>query len=228
MYTQGALTARQVSNFAGLQSLPSLHNVYRSKSLFPVFRNRVLSANRPEYASFLNWLNLPEKLDDPVAILSLTGGKKETDTLEIFPKPRPDADGNCSVRFFVHGIRHIEGAEAEVQKLIAGDRLLLVPEPENKYDKLALRLEKSGHVLGYCPRYLNADFNRLLELTPDSCVVRVERVNPHPIPIQFRLLCHFSAAWPAGFEPFAYDEYKPLRSDDDPDRLCPPAKCGAC
>ncbi len=38
----------------------------------------------------------------------------------------------------------------------------------------------------------------------------VERVNPPPIPLQFRVLCNLTALWVAGFEPFSSPSYQPL------------------
>lgn len=211
-YTQGALEARLYSNFNGLQSFPDLDSIYESTTLFPVFRSRLLSSNRPEYEQFLHWLDLPERDNDPIAILARSGGKRETDKLEVFPRPKQSINGTYSMHFFVHGIRHISGAEEKVHELSCGDRLVLIPEPENKFDQLALRLEKDGTAIGYCPRYVNSDFGKLLATGPEKCVVRVQRVNLEPVPIQFRLLCKFETPWDSCFKPFDEPAYNPIKA----------------
>lgn len=211
-YTQGALDAKQHSNFRGLQSFPDLDAIYESQTLFPVFRSRLLSANRPEYKEFIHWLDLSDKDLGPIAILARSGGRRETDKLEVFPRPTQGVDGTYRMYFFVHGIRHVSGAEEKVKELKTGDRLVLTPEPENKFDKLALRLDKDGTAIGYCPRYVNSDFGKFLAAEKDDCVVSVERVNLEPVPIQFRLLCKFETAWKLDFSPFDEPAYNPIKS----------------
>jgi hypothetical protein len=207
-YIQGVLEAKNLSNFQGLQSFPDLQRAYYSGALFPVFQNRVLSVGRPEYNDFVRWLNLPEDTLDPVAILARTGGKKETDTLEVFPCPEPTDGDNFSIQFFGHGIRHINGAPEKVRELQSGEELLIVHESTNKFDSLALRLDRDTQAIAYCPRYLNPDIHKLRKL--EDVRATVERVNQEPVPIQFRLLCRIEARWPQGFEPFDYPEYKPI------------------
>ncbi len=112
--------------------------------------------------------------------------------------------------FNPYGIRHLEGAEQAVHSLQQGDRLMLVHEDTNPYDVLALRLERNGAALGYCPRYVNNDFHKLKELTNNGLVVSVERINLEPVTIQFRLLCQLSCDWPPNFRAFDYPEYKPI------------------
>jgi hypothetical protein len=210
-YTQGVLEAEKESKFAGLQSFPDLSVKYKSKSLFPVFQNRVLAAGRPEYGDFIEWLHLSED-PNPVAILARTGGRRETDMLEVFPCPQETTDEKYVVQFFAHGIRHVEGANEKVQTLNVGDRLILVHDDQNKFDSLALRLESDNTAVGYCPRYVNRDFHALLKTA--EAVVSVEFINPEPVPIQFRLLCQFSCSWPKGFVAFDYSEYKPIGTQE--------------
>jgi len=55
-YTQGVLEAQQKCGFEPLPSFPCLGEVYTSTYLFPVFANRLMPKNRPDYSSFLHWL----------------------------------------------------------------------------------------------------------------------------------------------------------------------------
>src|SRR5947209_4726112 len=92
-YTKGAELARSDAQFKPLMSFPELHTIYVSERLFPLFANRLLSPTRPEYSDYLQWLSIPENARDPVAILYRSGGRRVTDTLEVFPGPERNARG---------------------------------------------------------------------------------------------------------------------------------------
>jgi len=55
--------------FEPLPSFPWLGEVYTSTYLFPVFANRLMPKNRPDYSSFLHWLNLTQNESDLIAML---------------------------------------------------------------------------------------------------------------------------------------------------------------
>jgi hypothetical protein len=80
-------------------------------------------------------------------------------------------------------------------------------------DALALRTAETFardiYVIGYVPRYLRGDFLKLIQLNAAPQIL-VERVNPSPTPVQFRVLCEALMPWPKGFEPFSEPEYEPL------------------
>lgn len=54
------------------------------------------------------------------------------------------------------------------------------------------------------------DIYEVLKQNPRSVCVRVERVNPAPTPIQFRLLCNMTAQWCDDFSPFSSQDYQPI------------------
>ena len=79
---------------------------------------------------------------------------------------------NC----FIAGFQHHEGP-ALLNELTVGTPLALVREPENIYDKYAVRLEHAGRHVGYIPREQNRTVSELLEQgAPISCSVTA--VNP--------------------------------------------------
>jgi hypothetical protein len=210
-YTKGVLEAEKFCGFTGLQSFPELGETYESPELFPVFSNRVLPQSRPDYISFVQYLNLQSECVDPMTVLARSGGMRATDEVEVFPLPERTEDGKYVVHFFAHGVRYIEEEHQKViESLSPGELLTLVPEPENAFDALAIQVQGQGVKLGYCPRYLNQDFHTLLK---ESSEVRltVEKVNPSPAPVQLKLLCSLSANWPAGFQPFAGEAYHPVQ-----------------
>lgn len=213
VYTQGARNAVQKSAFQPLYSFPDFDKEYQSEELFPLFANRVMRPSRPDYNDYLEYLNIPQHPDDPMAILSRSGGKKATDHFEVFPSPEPDGNGLYHVHFFLHGLRHRQQAAIErVNTLDACEQLYIMHDAQNLHDPLALALRTNDdHLIGYCPRYLAQDIHELLKRDSRLVNVHVERVNPVPAPIQLRLLCSVTAEWPRDFSPFSSDEYKSLQ-----------------
>jgi hypothetical protein len=215
VYTQGASTAAQDSTFEPLYSFPDFDRVYCSETLFPFFANRVMRPSRPDYTDYIEWLNIPQHPDDPITILSRSGGKKATDHFEVFPCPEPDQNGLYHIHFFLHGLRHRQQSAIErVNTLNVREQLYLMHDVQNAHDSWALALRTDDeHLIGYCPRYLVPDIHELLKQNPKLVNVHVERVNLVPAPIQLRLLCSITAEWPSDFSPFSSQDYQPLATE---------------
>ena len=215
-YLQGAIEAKEQANFHPLWSFPSLYDRYSSKELFPIFTNRLLRPSRPDYKDFVQWLNIPEQHDDPIALLARSGGRRKTDSFEVFPCPERDDQGNYHIHFFAHGLRHFpEQTQQSVQSLKPGTPLLLMHDIQNRFDSFALILRTEDlSSVGYCPHYLTQDFFKLIRELPHLVKVTVERVNQPPTPLQFRLLCNLTAAWQEDFQPFSSPIYQPLAKEE--------------
>lgn len=209
-YTHGA---RTLSGFSPFEEMPDLEQVYESESLFPLFDNRLLSPSRPEYDAFLRWGGFSHGASpDPIAILGVTQGIRQTDAIEVFPCPVP-AEGGYFNKFFLHGIRWMPQAAIErVNRLSDGERLFVMPDPCNPFDPnaMAVRTDKDRMLIGYVPRYLAQDVQELLWGCDPECVeLFVQRVNLDA-PLQHRLLCRMSACWPQGFMPCAGETFAPI------------------
>lgn len=216
VYTEGAREARQHAAFQPLTSFPDLHTAYESDKLFPLFTNRVLPRSRPEYQEYLEWLSVPVSERDPVAVLARSGGRKVTDSLEVFPRPERNPAGDYETHFLIHGLSHMpESSIDRALRLATGEHLLAMRDIQNPRDPAAVALRTSEtadrdmYIVGYVPRYLGGDFLKLIDLG-SSPRIAVERVNPPPAPVQFRVLCKAIMEWPAGFEPCSGPEYRPL------------------
>ncbi len=209
VYTKGAKLSK---NFIPFGFMQDLHAVYKSHELLPLFANRLISKKRPEYRDFLRWLDLREDEADPLVLLGRTEGVRETDSLTVFPCPERDPEGKYVVHFFSHGVRHLpDEARVRISKLHVGQRLYLMPDPQNRYDgcAIAIRTDDPATIVGYCPRYISRDFLEILENDPDAVQVRVKRVNTDA-PIQLRLLCTLTANWPENFKPCSSEFYTEL------------------
>lgn len=213
-YTQGAKTLSGFEPFAGMDDL---NEVYTSEEIPPLFKNRLLSEKRPEYEAYLTWGGFDYRNPpDPLTLLAVTEGRRQTDAVEVFPCPSPDAEGCYFNRFFLHGIRWAEPAgrtyiEGRMQ---AGEELLLIPEPTNAHDPNAVAIYPQGESvrIGYAPRYLAHDIDALLGQCDDGFVkLTVSRINSNA-PLQQRVLCQLRGCWPEGFEPCKSEAFLPLLS----------------
>ena len=212
VYTKGAKLS---ANFIPFGFMRDLHEVYKSRDLFPLFANRLISKKRPEYRDFLRWLDLREDEAEPLVLLARTEGVRETDSLTVFPCPEPDPEGRYVIHFFSHGLRHLpEDARIRISALRPDEKLYLLPDPQNPHDgyAIALRTDDPATIVGYCPRYISRDFLEILENNPGSVEVRVKRVNTDA-PIQLRLLCTLTADWPDNFKPCSSADYQELGHD---------------
>ncbi|MBW2119935.1 MAG: DNA-binding protein [Deltaproteobacteria bacterium] len=214
VYTKGAESSR---NFVPLARMDQLDKVYTSETLFPLFSNRLLSASRPEYENYMEWLDVNKNEYDPLTVLAITEGIRGTDTFEVFPCPKPNDEGQYAVKFLSRGLRYLSEYVIErINNLQKGDRLFIMPDIQNSYDPmaLALRTDDPVEMVGYCPRYLSSDFYELLEKTRTIDIeVSVERINVDA-PFRLRLLCKIVAPWPEGFKPCSAEEFKPLAGYD--------------
>lgn len=216
VYTKSVKEAQNTCGFEPLYSFPDLEKVYTSIHLFPIFSNRLMSRSRPDYANFLQWLNISELEDDPLAILARSGGQRETDSLAVFPCPEADEKGEYQLHFFAHGLRHLPKCAIErINHFVSTEKLWLAHEFQNPHDTKALTLNtEDHHIVGYCPRYLRSEVFDLIWKDPSSVRLEVERVNLPPTPLQFRLLCHITTLCKDDFRPFSSPEYQPLVIDN--------------
>ena len=209
-YTQGALDAQKESGFEPLLSFPKFNNRYESNELFPIFKNRVLDANRKDFAEYLSWLDLDPAHADPIEILGLTGGERQTDSLEVFPKIIKRADRSFSCRFFLHGLRHVsEPARAKANQLITGSPLQIAVELNNPTG-LAIQLQTVDcYMIGWAPRYLVRDLIAVINVHPDVSA-SIVRVNEFGSPLARRILVELKGRLPASYEPMSGGQFELL------------------
>lgn len=210
VYTHGA---EEVPNFTPFGRMTDLRAEYVSEELFPLFKNRILAKSRPEYDSYMSWLGLERSSHDALEELARTGGLRATDALELFPCPQPTADHQYQVHFFCRGLRHFHPEnQKRAAELEAGERLFVMPDPQNEFDQMALVLRTGDPItlVGYAPRYFSGEFTQLINsVNANDVKVTVEKVNPQA-PLQYRVLCQITAPWPANFQPCQDGPFRPL------------------
>lgn len=216
-YTRGAEEASKLG-FEPFVAFPELREVYTSSEVFPFFANRIMTAERPEYAGYLERLALTTEEASPMEVLIRSSGTKATDHLEIIGEPVRTDDNQFQVDFVVRSIRHLPVPMHDaVLRLEPGDSLFLMPDPQNHMDSKAVGIrteriqgKQETYLIGYVPGCYTLDFRRLLDRDPSAVSVKVLKVNPPPAPSQHRLLCRFTSPWPDDFVPFQDEKYMPI------------------
>jgi hypothetical protein len=207
-YMRGALDAEKISGFRPLVSFPDFKGRYESSELFPLFKNRVLDPSRKDFAEYLGWLDLDPTNSDPIEILGLTGGERQTDSIEVFPKIIKQADQSFVCRFFMHGLRHVsEHARIKANELKPGSALQIAVELNNPTG-LAIQLQTNDcYLIGWAPRYLVRDLIKVINVHPDVSAT-VVRVNEFGAPLARRILIELKGRLPADYEPMSGPQFE--------------------
>lgn len=140
--------------FKLLISFEEINKVYKSDILFPAFSSRLPDMKRKGIEKILHKYDLDEY--DSYKLLKRSGAKLPIDNLE-FIDPILD-EINVNRIFYLAGTRYYIGCDGidctKSENLECDELLQLVLEPENNYDKNAIKVlsEKDIHI-GYVPRY---------------------------------------------------------------------------
>jgi len=216
-YTQGVKDAVRCG-FHPLASFPRLGECYRSDRLFPMFQNRVLVETRKGFAEYLQSLAL--ETNDPMEILAITGGERQTDNFEVFPRIEKLPDDSFTCRFFLHGWRHMpKPAQERAMRLQPGEGLGIAVEMNNPATGIALLLlSRDYEFLGWTPRYLAEDlFQAVAQMSrlpqaaqgSEGFSAQVVHVNAEGVPANRRVLIEFKGYLPQGYVPMAGEPFQP-------------------
>jgi hypothetical protein len=211
-YTKGAEQAARQAGFTPLLSFPQFAEKYESSELFPLFQNRVLDSGRKDFATYLTSLDLAPNTNDPIEILSVSGGERQTDNLEVFPRIKPKSDGAFVCRFFLHGWRYMpEAARVRAMELLAGEELGISLELTNPVDSVAIQVTTRDYAfVGWAPRYLVPDLLTAISANP-HIAARAVRVNAADVPANRRILIELSGMLPAGYQPMSSEPFQLLQ-----------------
>jgi hypothetical protein len=130
-----------------IKMFSELSKVYKSKTLF---------------SPFLNRLNGSQRNNNPFEVLKKTGGKLNTDTLE-FMRTIEEKEEQRSVSFFAAGWRYYQGKEA-LSELEEGQELYFKHEEDNLYDENAIEIwnHNKKFKLGYVPSVYSRYIDKLV------------------------------------------------------------------
>lgn len=206
-YTHGALTAQR-DGFHTISAFPELHRRYESTELFPLFQNRII-AHRRGFAEYVQSLDMDVNNVDPLDILAITGGERQTDSFEVFPKLVKNPQNSFHCRFFLHGIRYCAStARNRALSLQPGEELRISIELNNPATTLALQLSTQDYeFVGWSPRYL---VNDLLKATSEYSQLKAKVIrnnNEVGTPMNRTVLIELSGVLPTDYEPMSSEDF---------------------
>lgn len=210
-YTKGALDAKEEVGFSPLFAFPDFDQQYSASELFPLFKNRIMSSGRKDFREYLSSLDLDPDSPDLIEVLSITGGERQTDNLEVFPKVIKQEDSSFKCRFFLHGARHVNAAGMErAKRLVEGESLSVLLETNNPATGVALLLSTMDYLpIGWAPRYLIIDLLEAMSASP-LLQAKVVKVNGPSAPMNRRYLIELSGQLPADFVPMSGKKFQPI------------------
>lgn len=132
--------------FVSYPGLPLVEPIPQDLAL-DLFYRRLINTERNDARRILDFLAVdPERIDDKLYLLGITGAKTATDMFEFLPVLKPMSKPYEYVTE-IAGLRYYK---VDFNALQENQELVAVREPENSYDSDAVRLEsQSGVVLGY-------------------------------------------------------------------------------
>jgi hypothetical protein len=210
-YIKGALKAKADAGFEPLLAFPDFKKCYEADELFPLFRNRVLDPQRKDFEEYLQLLHMKREQADPIEILALTGGERQTDSLEVFPKIDRGPDNTFACTFFLHGLRHVsESGQKRAELLKPGESLRVSVELNNPATQLAIQLATDDYqIVGWTPRYLVNDILELVK-TYQDLKANVARVNEIDAPMARRVMIQLTGKLPEKYEPMTSELFQPI------------------
>ena len=149
---------------AGFSYFPGFKDIcetYTSGKLFANIETRLPNPSRADYLQVLNSYDL-EITSSKLEILQATRGRLVTDNFEFVPS----FDEN-RIEFNIAGTIYSSDIKNYKRLIENNDKLLFELEPDNEYDKYAIKVilkkyDKTYH-LGYVPRYYSQNIAGLLK-----------------------------------------------------------------
>lgn len=203
-HLQGAERARSTGRFDLVPGFAELRGDYGAPALFPVFRNRVLSPRRPDFAEYLEILDLSPAAE-PIEALWVDGGRRMTDRLDVFPELVKEADGSFVCRFFPAGTD-----DQLADALSPGECLRLSADGRDDGNGASVPVRTADQrLVGWVPRCFAEDVRLALLESRGAYEATVVRVNPAPHPGSLSVLVEIRSRWD-NHEPMSGEDFQPL------------------
>jgi putative uncharacterized protein (hiran domain family) len=150
--------------FELLDSFPRRNKVYSQKNMFGAFSSRLPDSKRSDIKNILASYGLQNF--DEYELLKKSGARLPIDYLE-FIDPILEKEEIVERSFYLSGSRYYLGCNGEnCSKAISIDdskALTLEMEPDNSYDRNAVKVLTGTEVIGYIPRYYSGMVRKMLE-----------------------------------------------------------------
>ena len=142
-YNQEELIQAKKLGFVHYEGFPDTNKIY-TENVIEIFGQRLIRSERSDLKDFYNFWNIDlSKKENKYYMLAFTQGLLPTDSFEFLADFNPVK--NLS---FITEITNLTESQISSDKVSIGDILKYELEPENKYDKNAVRVFKNDLFLG--------------------------------------------------------------------------------
>lgn len=143
-YIEENIPAAIHDGFSPYTEFPDIANVY-SDNVLDIFGQRLMKSERADIQPFLDfWEIKPEYKTDKYYLLAHTQGLVTTDNFEFLADYKPHKDLS-----FVTDLASVRSRKLIPGSIKIGDILSFEIEPENKFDKYAVKVFKDNIEVGY-------------------------------------------------------------------------------
>jgi hypothetical protein len=162
-YNQEMFSKEVNHSFLPYEAFPDMSKEYK-ENVLDIFGQRLMRSERNDVNDFYKFWQLDtSKREDKYYMLAMTQGLLPTDNYEFLAEFNPKKG-----LVFVSEITGLSHSHVRTQDLHVGDHLDYQLEPDNEYDKYAVKVFKGGLFLGYIKTVHNRVFykaKKLLKIT---------------------------------------------------------------
>lgn len=140
------LEKAKAQGFSNYPAFPDLERIY-DKDVLNTFTRRLVNPARSDYDKFLKYWCAENYKDNLFAVLGLTGAKLQTDNFEFIA---PHYEVPAMFYTELAGLHYSdENLLTEIKAETNYKEIILKAEPENQYDRNAVKVLYNGQDLGY-------------------------------------------------------------------------------
>lgn len=172
-YLEGTADFRKASElgFVGYPAFSNTRKEYHN-GVVDAFLRRLPPRSRGDFKNYLELLRLDVNSEfSDFALLGYSGAKLPSDGFSII-NPFEDVIGPCEFVTEVAGFRY---RDISIEDVSVGDEITLVPEPNNEYDTMAIKVMLGANHIGYINRGQLKAFH--IWLANNNVKASIERVN---------------------------------------------------
>lgn len=142
-YNQDGVEEAKKLGFVHYEGFPDINKIY-TENVIEIFGQRLMRSERPDLKDFYDFWNIDlQKKDDKYYMLAFTQGLLPTDNFEFLANFNPI--DNLS---FITEITNLLESQIPSESVSVGDVLRYELEPNNLYDKKAVKIFKGELYLG--------------------------------------------------------------------------------
>lgn len=167
------------SGFNGIHEFEMNENVLQSEELFYFFNKRLPNTKRSDYALLLKRFGLDES-SSKMEFLKRTKGRLATDNYELF-SPVILEEKEFTLETYIEAWQYYDG-DVVIDQLEVEEALVLIREPNNEYDKFAVKIHtEKGYMLGYISAVYSEFIANIID-NQRKYKVRISQKYPDAIP----------------------------------------------